>query len=92
MVSFAGDNSHSFDRLLLLSEVLQGTEGAATAGVLAMTLSEQTGRPWSQKTVSRDLALLMARGFVLADGAGKQGGAGVRWRWNRKAQLFARRA
>lgn len=90
MVTFA--NPHSFDRLLLLSEVLQGIDGTTTAGALALTLAERTNRPWSQKTVSRDLTLLLERGFVVAEGGGKRGGSGVRWRWNRDAQLLAKRA
>lgn len=79
--------THVFDRLLLLSEILQGTTGSTTAGSLALTLQER-GSPICSRTIHRDLQLLQSRGFVRAIGTGKRGGPGVRWQWIADRQLL----
>jgi repressor of nif and glnA expression len=78
-----------FDRLMMLSDLLQGIEGPATVGAIAMSLNERTGRPVCNRTVHRDLRFLHSRGFVQATGlTGKRGGPGARWQWIQDRQLL----
>lgn len=67
-------------RVLLVCETLQRSPVPVCAGTLAMTLAEQTQRPWSKRTVLRDLQALCRGGYVRELGSGRRG-ATVRWSW-----------
>jgi predicted DNA-binding transcriptional regulator YafY len=74
------DASQAVDRVLLTCEVLQRVTGPVSAGALAMTLEERAQRPWSKRTVLRDLQALERCGYVTSLGSGKRG-ATLRWQW-----------
>lgn len=76
----------AFDRVLLVSELLQRSSSPVCAGSLAMTLSDRTNRDWSKRTVLRDLRLLQARGYAKPIEAGRRG-ATLRWRWSGAGML-----
>jgi predicted DNA-binding transcriptional regulator YafY len=73
------DASQAVQRVLLTIEVLQRSTGPVSAGSLAMTLAEHTGKPASKRTVLRDLQALHASGWVESLGGGRRG-ATVLWR------------
>lgn len=74
------DTADTVRRVLLTCEALQKFNGPVSAGSLALTLQERAGRPWSKRTVLRDLASLQRCGYVASEGAGKKG-ATTFWRW-----------
>lgn len=73
-------------RVLLVCEALQRSAGPVCAGTLAMALAERTQRPWSKRTVLRDLEALRRSGYVRGIGRGTRG-ATVRWVWNGAGML-----
>lgn len=82
--------ANALDRLLLISELLQRSSGPVCAGSLCLTLAERTNRPWSKRTVLRDLQLLRGRGYVEPIGGGKRGTT-VTWQWIGAKPLLDRR-
>jgi predicted DNA-binding transcriptional regulator YafY len=78
--------AQALDRLLLISELLQRSTSPVCAGQLAMSLGDKTDRPWSKRTVERDLRLLSDRGLVVSIGRAKRG-ATLRWKWSGAGML-----
>lgn len=78
--------SPAISRVLQVCEALQRSSGPVCAGTLAMSLSERTQRPWSKRTVLRDLQALSRSGYVKRTGRGNRG-ATVRWQWSGAGML-----
>jgi len=75
------DASQAVDRVLFTCEVLQRFTGPVSAGSLAMSLEQRAGRPWSKRTVLRDLQALCRCGYVKSIGGGRRG-ATTLWQWS----------
>jgi repressor of nif and glnA expression len=85
------DAQTAIDRVLLITELLRQSSCPISAGALAMTLAERTRKPWSKRTVLRDLQLLHRRGYVEPSGGSKRG-ATVVWQWRGVRELERRPA
>ncbi|WP_390845047.1 winged-helix domain-containing protein [Anatilimnocola floriformis] len=84
------DAETAIDRVLYITELLRHASCPLSAGTLADRLAERTSKPWSKRTVLRDLRLLHRRGYVEPSGGGKRGSTVV-WQWRGVADLSARR-